>query len=144
MSRKIQRSRPGQEAMTFLEVLLALAIFTIISNVALAIFSTTTIWIKHSRYESTATYYAASLLEELREKPEKIKSVSLAEPEVLGLGEGYTPSIPPGISAQIDMEKVDALDRLYRIRITLSWYEGEHKQKLCLLTMIRKGESGCE
>lgn len=142
MSRKIQRSWPGQEAMTLLEVLLALVIFTIISNMALAIFSTATIWIKHSRYESTATYYAASLLEELREKPEKIKSVSMAEPEILGLGEGYTPAIPPGISAQIDMEKVDALDRLYRIRVTLSWYEGEQKQKLCLLTMMRKGESG--
>ncbi|MDD2510225.1 MAG: hypothetical protein PHP26_08305 [Syntrophomonas sp.] len=139
---KLQQGYLGQEAMTLLEVLLALVLLTLIANVALAIFTTSAIWIKHSCHESTASYYAASLLEELREKTENIETVSLAAPEELGLGEGYTPSIPPGISAKIDMERVNDMDRLYRVRVTVCWDEGEEKRKLCLVTMIRKEESG--
>lgn len=141
MLKRIRGLGVAQEAMTLLEVLLALIILTLIANIFLAVFSTTAIWIKHSRYESSASYYAASLLEELREKPEKINSVSMAEPAALGLGEGYTPTNPAGIMACIDMEKAVDSSRLYHVRVMLSWYEGERKQELALQTIIRKGES---
>ncbi len=141
MPRRVQRAVADKEAMTLLEVLLALAIFALISNITLAIMGTTSIWIKHSRNESIATCYAASLLEELRGKPEMLAEASQMGPEVLGLGEGYTPIGPLEIKARVDMEKLEAADKLYRVKITLSWDEGEQNKDLSLLTLIRKGES---
>lgn len=129
--------RKNQKGFTLIEVLTALLILTLLAISIPAILGPVATWICKARIETTAINYGASLLDELRSKPEKVNSLNAGKTaEEIGL---VCESPVPGMTGQISyVQPRPSLPNLYEIILTITYSQAGQPGNLQLVTLIRK------
>ena len=126
-----------QKGLCLIEVLASLVLLSLLAFGMLAIFSPTARWIAGARHETTAVYFAAAILEDLRLERTKIDPLNSGK-NVQEMGLGMVCPVS-GMAGEISlMQALPYYPNLYDVTVTVTWIEGAVPRSLSMSTVIRK------
>jgi type II secretory pathway pseudopilin PulG len=128
-----------ERGMSIIEVLATLILLCIVTITMLGTFAPTASWINTARKETTASNYAAAVLEDMRSNRSVLASgVTRQTPSALSLDETeYKPSDSPTMQAYITMSSRSESSLIFNITVTVEWIEGAQTRSLKLMTIMR-------
>ncbi|MCX5780430.1 MAG: hypothetical protein NTV45_06355 [Firmicutes bacterium] len=131
------QKKSNQQGLSLIEVLASLVQLSLLAFIILAIFSPAARWIAAARQETTAVYFAAGILENLRSEPGRLDPVHTGQTaQEMGLAVGY-----PGCGMMDEISRMQAqaaYPNLYDVTVTIAWPRGTETQSISLSTVIRK------
>ena len=127
----------NQKGLSLIEVLASLVLLSLLACGMLVIFSPAARWIVGARHETTAVYFAAAILENLRWERTKIDPLNSGKnAQEIGLN---VASSAPGMVGEISlMQAMPYYPNLYDVMVTVTWMEGKVPRSLSMSTIIRK------
>ncbi|MDD3364776.1 MAG: prepilin-type N-terminal cleavage/methylation domain-containing protein [Syntrophomonas sp.] len=128
----------NETGLTLIEVLASLVLLSLMTVSIMSAFTPAASWINKARRETTASNYAAAILEDLRSDRNKINN-SNAGKSARDLFPAY--GYPwAGMTDEITrLERQNPpYSNLYDVTVTVSWSEGTKTRSLQISTMIKK------
>ncbi len=127
-----------ETGLTLIEVLASLVLLSLMTVSILSAFTPAASWIGKARRETTASNYAAAILEDLRADRSKIDNSNVGKTaQELFPAYGY-----PWAGMMDEITRLECqnppYNNLYNITVTVSWLEGTKTRSLEISTMIRK------
>lgn len=128
-----------KQGLTLIEVLITLVLLTLLASTVIAVYTPADLWIQQARHETEASFYARSILDNLRADRNKINATNHGKSaDEIWSGHYYKPSGLSDLTSTIDIEKHPAdLNRLFNITVTITWIEGHRPYTLVLKTVMR-------